>query len=245
MLPHTNAPDDTARSCAPPAGCRWSVCFAQPPQPPQPPPSTPTRKLASMVRHGLALKSGGGSTGQAAAAPGGGSAAGSAGGGATASKPPVIRQLNNYLGVGVDAKVRGRAWGMQGRPFTGPCTSPTRGAASAVCWQRRNVMASCKRHAALEPWNPAPAGMPAAPPCPPQRCAHASPPAVTCQVALEFHAMREQYPSFFTSQLGNKLWWAQRGAGARAWLAVPQHRHRAGDGPRACPAGARPAWPSG
>ncbi|KAL4436134.1 hypothetical protein ABPG77_005582 [Micractinium sp. CCAP 211/92] len=113
---------------------RWSVCFAQPPQPPQPPPSTPTRKLASMVRHGLALKSGGGSTGQAAAAPGGGSTAGSAGGGATASKPPVIRQLNNYLGVGVDAKV-----------------------------------------------------------------------------ALEFHAMREQYPSFFTSQLGNKLWYTAVG----------------------------------
>jgi len=25
-------------------------------------------------------------------------------------------------------------------------------------------------------------------------------------VALEFHQMREHYPAFFTSQLGNKLW---------------------------------------
>jgi hypothetical protein len=33
-----------------------------------------------------------------------------------------------------------------------------------------------------------------------------TPPPLLLQVALEFHQMREQYPFFFTSQLGNKFW---------------------------------------
>ncbi|KAL4422402.1 hypothetical protein ABPG75_008599 [Micractinium tetrahymenae] len=116
---------------------RWNVRFAPPPPPPQPPPSTPTGKLASMVRHGLALKAGGSSASAAqavAAAAGGSGASASGGSGGAAAAPSVIRQLNNYLGIGVDAKV-----------------------------------------------------------------------------ALEFHAMREQYPSFFTSQLGNKFWYTAVG----------------------------------
>lgn len=93
-----------------PACCRWNVCFAPPPLQLQLPPSTPTGKLASMVRHGLALKGGGGgSAAAAAAAARGGGAAGGSASEAASAKPAVIRQLNNYLGIGVDAKVGGGA----------------------------------------------------------------------------------------------------------------------------------------
>ncbi len=33
---------------------------------------------------------------------------------------------------------------------------------------------------------------------------------IDAKVALEFHSMREEYPAWFQSQMGNKLWYAGR-----------------------------------